>query len=450
VKRIHFIAIGGAAMHNLAIALKNKGYEISGSDDEIAEPSLSRLRENDLLPKLQGWHPENIHSSTDAVILGMHARSDNPELLKARELGLKIYSYPEFLYEQTRNKKRIVIAGSHGKTTTTAILIHVLTQAGINVDFMVGSQIEGFSNMVSLSEEAKIAVFEGDEYLSSPIDLRPKFIHYKPHIALISGIAWDHINVFNTFEVYLEQFELLTGMIETGGHLVYYSGDQNLRKIAANSPAHLIKHAYAEHPAGIKGTRTYLTVNNKEIPIQIFGKHNLQNINGAKVICDILGLPQSEFYKAMRKFPGTAKRLQVIKHNQAFTCYIDFAHAPSKVNATIQAVREQYPERKLIAVLELHTYSSLNIEFIPQYAGTLELADEAIVFYNKQVIEHKKMIPLSREFVKECFAKSTLTIIDEKEELENYLRRIQKNGIVLLLMSSGNFGGINISEMLEE
>jgi UDP-N-acetylmuramate: L-alanyl-gamma-D-glutamyl-meso-diaminopimelate ligase len=448
LKRLHFIAIGGAAMHNLAIALRGKGYRISGSDDEIFEPSLSRLKSANLLPEINGWHPEKIHKDIDAVILGMHARADNPELIRAKELGLKIFSYPEFLYEQTKNKIRVVIAGSHGKTTITAIIIHALTRSGWKIDFMVGSQIEGFDTMVSLNDIADIAVFEGDEYLSSPVDLRPKFIHYKPHIALISGISWDHINVFPSFQKYISQFEILTQLIEKKGHLVYYSGDKNTGKIAAGSPGYISKHPYIEHPARINGDVTYLTWDKQEIPLKIFGRHNLQNINGARIVCKLLGLKDEEFYRAVSTFPGTSKRLQKLVSTADFNCFLDFAHAPSKVRATVEAVKEQYPGKRIIAVLELHTYSSLNRKFIPQYRGTLDLADEAVVFFDRHVLENKKMDDLSTDFITACFDKDATRVFTNKKDMAAFITRIGKQNTVLLLMSSGNFGGINFKELL--
>jgi UDP-N-acetylmuramate: L-alanyl-gamma-D-glutamyl-meso-diaminopimelate ligase len=448
LKKIHFIAIGGAAMHNLAIALRNVGYRISGSDDEIFEPSLSRLKSVNLLPEKQGWYPEKLDSSIDAVILGMHARADNPELARAKELGLRIFSYPEFLYEQTKNKYRVVIAGSHGKTTTTAVIIHVLSYHGWKIDYMVGSQIEGFDNMVSLSDDAQIAIFEGDEYLSSPVDLRPKFIHYKPHIALISGIAWDHINVFPRFSDYLEQFKILTGMIEENGHLVYYSGDNNLVEIVKSVKDNIRKHPYIEHLCKIIDQNTFLVTAKEEVPIKIFGKHNLQNINGAKEVCNLLGLSDVDFYNAMPSFPGTSKRLQELVNRDNYSCYLDFAHAPSKVRATLQAVREKFPTRRLIALLELHTFSSLNKEFLPQYEGTLELADEAVVFYNRHVLVQKKAKDLPVDFVQSCFKKRGLKIMVDAEDLAHYIREIRRDDSVLLLMSSGNFGGLKMKELV--
>lgn len=449
MQRIHFIAIGGAAMHNIAIALKMKGNIITGSDDEIFEPSLTRLKNYGLLPEKQGWDPDNIHDGLDCVILGMHAKSDNPELIKAQKIGKKIYSYPEFLYEQTKDKKRVVIAGSHGKTTITAIIIHVLKSCGIFFDFMVGSQIDGYDTMVELDDDSDIAVFEGDEYLSSPIDLRPKFFHYHPNIALISGISWDHINVFPTFDLYKKQFNTLIQKIGKNDSLIYFDGDENLRDLAHEAPLHIFKHPYNNHPYKIKNGLTYLIdKNNKEIPIKLFGKHNLQNINGARIVCNLLGVTDDEFYNAISQFGGTSRRLQLLAKNSDNLVYLDFAHSPSKVGATVEAVREQFPDKKLVALFELHTFSSLNKDFIPHYAGTLDKTDKAIVFFNKEVIEHKNMPELSDDFVKDCFMKKDLQVISDKDILIEFLNSQKFENTVLLLMSSGNFAGINIKELM--
>ena len=445
MNRIHFIAIGGAAMHNLAIALKKKGYQVTGSDDEIFEPAKSHLEKHGLLPLRFGWSESKIKGDIDAVILGMHARPDNPELLKAKKLGLKIFSYPEYLFEQTKNKKRVVIAGSHGKTTITAMIIHVLHHQEWPVDFMVGSQLEGYESMVSLSEKADIAVFEGDEYLSSPLDLRPKFIHYKPDIALISGIAWDHINVFPTFDKYVEQFRALVEMIHENGHLVYYGGDNTMNRLTKYANDKVFTQPYQEHPNVEKGKQTYLVLpDGKEVSVMVFGKHNMQNISGAKTVCNILGLTDLQFYEGISTFPGTSKRLQVLEQKDSFSKYLDFAHSPSKVRATVQAVRQKYPDRKLITVLELHTFSSLNKDFIPQYSGTLDTADEAVVYYDENVLIHKKLNSIPEAFVKKSFQYQNLKIIMKKEVLEQYLKQVEKQNTVLLLMSSGNFSGIKL------
>jgi len=448
MKRIHFIAIGGAAMHNLAIALKNKGYLITGSDDEIFEPAKSHLESKGLLPEKVGWDPSRITNDLDGIILGMHARSDNPELLKAQELGIKIYSYPEYLYEQTKNKKRVVIAGSHGKTTITAMIIHVLTTCKKSFDFMVGSQIDGFDTMVSLNDSSNIAIFEGDEYLSSPLDLRPKFIHYKPNIALISGISWDHINVFPTFDGYVEQFRILARLIEENGSIVYFSGDENVVTVANEASLKVRRFPYKEHEhIVIQGKTFLLGKDNVKTPLLIFGRHNLQNINGARMVCGQLGISDPKFYAAISTFSGTSKRLQVLKKTDDEVIYLDFAHSPSKVKATIQAVKEQFPDKKLTAVFELHTFSSLNKEFIPQYKGTLDLADEPIVFYNEEVLLHKRLPNLSMEFIYDSFHSEKLKVFSKKEDLEKFFSGLKMKNSVLLLMSSGNFAGIDLNKI---
>ncbi len=448
MNRFHFIAIGGAAMHNLAIALKKNGYLITGSDDEIFEPSASRLKEFGLYPDKLGWDPSRITDQLDGIILGMHARSDNPELLKAKELGAKIYSYPEFLFEQTKDKTRVVIAGSHGKTTITAMIIHTLKNCNVSFDFMVGSQIDGFDTMVSLDQQSEIAVFEGDEYLSSPIDLRPKFIHYKPHIALISGIAWDHINVFPTFDQYVQQFINLANDIVKNGYLVYYSQDKNISGIVKSLSNGVHLRSYKEHNHIIENYQTYLLTRDKEkIPMKIFGRHNLQNINGARMVCNILGITDQQYYQAISTFPGTSRRLQIIRRAQDHIIFLDFAHSPSKLKATVQAVREQYPHRIIIAIFELHTFSSLNKEFIPQYKGTLDQADEPVVFFDKEVIKHKKLSFISEQFVYQCFENNRLNVISDKNDLERFLKLLKLKNSVLLMMSSGNFAGIDIKEI---
>ncbi|HLN72858.1 MAG TPA: Mur ligase family protein, partial [Prolixibacteraceae bacterium] len=380
--RVHFIAIGGSAMHNLAIALHKKGYHVTGSDDEVFEPSKSRLKKLGLLPEREGWFEENITPELDAVILGMHARQDNPELLRAQELGLKIFSYPEYLYEQTKDKIRVVVGGSHGKTTITSMILHVLGYNGLKFDYMVGAQLEGFDTMVSLSEDAKIAVFEGDEYLSSPIDLRPKFHLYFPNIALLSGIAWDHINVFPTFPFYVEQFQKFVDMIQPNGSLIYYEGDENLRQIAANGREDIDKLPYWSHDSVIENGITYLVTDGKKIKLRIFGEHNLQNISGAQLVCCQLGLTDEQFYSAIAEFKGASRRLEVLAEKEDCVIFNDFAHSPSKLKATTEAVKKQFPDRKLVACLELHTFSSLKKDFLPQYKNCMNAADQAIVYFN--------------------------------------------------------------------
>ena len=447
---IHFIAIGGAAMHNLAIALKKKGYHVTGSDDEIYEPSKSRLLHQGILPESFGWFPEKLSSSIDAVILGMHARVDNPELLKAQEMGLKIYSYPEFLYEQTKNKKRVVIGGSHGKTTVTSMIMHVLKHNNRKFDFMVGAQLEGFDCMVELTEENEIAIFEGDEYLASPVDRRPKFHLYQPHIALITGIAWDHINVFPTFEGYLQQFEIFANTIVRNGVLIYSANDEHLPKIFGNKTADYSEVSYTAHAHEINNGQTWLTANGKKYAVEVFGEHNMQNINAAKMACIALGLGEDEFYNAITSFKGAAKRLEPIHRSESFNFFRDFAHSPSKLKATTMAVKNQFTQRPLVACMELHTFSSLNENFLHEYEGSMNHADEAIVYYNPRTIEHKKLKPISPEQVKSSFNRSDLVIFTEAGELAKYLKNKNWNNKTLLMMSSGNFDGMDFSRFSQE
>lgn len=440
--KVHFIAIGGSAMHNLAIALEEKGYKVTGSDDEIFEPSRTRLKEHGLLPDSMGWNPQRVTKDLDAVILGMHARNDNPELLKAQELGLKVFSYPEYLYEQTKNKTRVVIGGSHGKTTITSMIMHVLHFHHISFDYMVGAQVEGFETMVHLSEESRIAVFEGDEYLTSPIDPRPKFHLYHPNIALLSGIAWDHINVFPTFNKYVEQFRIFANLIEPNGSLIYFDGDSELNKIGNAFKEKIHVFPYSSIPSEIVNGKTFLQLpDNKKIPLSIFGDHNIQNINGARLVCLQLGISDEMFYQAISSFKGAARRLEVLAQDKETTVFYDFAHSPSKLKATIHAVKEQFPNRKLIACMELHTFSSLKKEFLPQYAGSMDPADEAFVYFNPHAIAQKKLDPITTEQVKSGFALNQLNVTTDADNLFNILSKKDLKDTNLLLMSSGTFSG---------
>jgi UDP-N-acetylmuramate: L-alanyl-gamma-D-glutamyl-meso-diaminopimelate ligase len=448
--RVHFIAIGGSAMHNLAIALHKKGYQVTGSDDEVFEPSKSRLINLGLLPEKEGWFPERITSELDAVILGMHARQDNPELIRAQELGLKIFSYPEYLYEQTKDKIRVVVGGSHGKTTITSMIMHVLRFNQIKFDYMVGAQLDGFDTMVSFSDEAKIAVFEGDEYLSSPIDQRPKFHLYFPNIALLTGIAWDHINVFPTFPFYVEQFQLFADLIQPNGSLIYFSEDENLQQIAAKTRDDIQKLPYQAHASVIENDITYLVSGNKKIRLQIFGDHNLQNISGAQLVCRQLGLTDEQFYAAIAGFKGAARRLEILASNDACTVFNDFAHSPSKLKATTAAVKNQFPERKLVACLELHTFSSLKKEFLPQYKNCMDAADLAIVYFNPHTIEHKKLEKITELQITEAFDTPHLIVSTDSDELFDFLRELNWQNSNLLLMTSGNFSGKNLKELANE
>ena len=447
--RVHFIAIGGSAMHNLALALHQKGYQVTGSDDEIFEPSRTRLDKKRLLPSEMGWNPEKITQNLDAVILGMHAREDNPELIRAKELGLKIYSYPEYLYEQTKNKCRIVIGGSHGKTSTTAMVMHVLKHANIKFDYMVGAQLDGFETMVSLSDDAKYAVFEGDEYLTSPIDLRPKFHLYNPNIALVTGIAWDHINVFPTFDIYVEQFKIFADLVEENGTFIYFAQDEHLSKIANETKTSISKQAYNTHPYKVVNGVCILTTESEDVPLKIFGEHNLQNIAGAKAICTAIGISSDLFYEAIATFAGAAKRLQLLASKSDTIIYLDFAHSPSKLKATTQAVKEQFPNRKLIACMELHTFSSLNKDFLSEYRGTMSKSDVAYVYFNPETIKHKRLPEINKEEVKAAFG-GNVEVFTSSEQLISELKKIQYTNSNLLIMTSGNFSGVDLKSFAQE
>jgi len=444
---VHFIAIGGSAMHNLALALHNKGYQVTGSDDAIFEPSKSRLEAKGLLPETLGWFPEKITSSLDAIVLGMHAKADNPELLKAQELGLKIYSYPEFLYEQSKHKTRVVIGGSHGKTTITSMILHVMHYHDRDVDYMVGAQLEGFDVMVKLTEDNDFIVLEGDEYLSSPIDRRPKFHLYKPNIALLSGIAWDHINVFPTYENYVEQFSIFVDSIVNGGSINYNTEDAEVVRIVEASANPIRKIGYNTPDYTVENGETLLETPEGALPIEIFGKHNLNNLAGAKWICQHMGIDEDDFYEAIATFKGASKRLEKIAEGKTSVAYKDFAHSPSKVEATTKAVKEQYANRKLVACLELHTYSSLNADFLKEYKGALDAADVAVVFYSPDALEIKKLDAISHEQIADAFKREDLIIYTNPEDFKNYLLSQNLDNTALLLMSSGNYGGLNFDSV---
>ncbi|WP_031426284.1 UDP-N-acetylmuramate--L-alanine ligase [Flavimarina sp. Hel_I_48] len=445
--RIHFIAIGGSAMHNLALALHDKGDEVTGSDDAIFEPSKSRLAKSGLLPEEMGWFSAKIDKGLDAVILGMHAKADNPELIHAQNLGVKIYSYPEFIYEQSKNKTRVVIGGSHGKTTITSMILHVLHYHDRAVDFLIGAQLQGFDNMVHLTEENDFILLEGDEYLSSPIDRRPKFHLYKPNIALLSGIAWDHINVFPTYENYVEQFEIFAESIAHGGILVYNEEDPEVKRIAEAAQAPTRKHPYHTPEYTIESGKTLLETPEGPMPIAVFGAHNLNNLAGAKWICQHMGIDEEDFYEAISSFEGASKRLEKIGETAKNVAFKDFAHSPSKVKATTEAVKEQFPDRKLIACLELHTYSSLNAEFLKQYKGALDAAEEAVVFYSPDAVEIKKLKSINKEQIAKAFEREDLIIYTDPEAFKEYLFGKKLNNSTLLLMSSGNYGGLDFDKV---
>jgi len=450
-KKIHFISIGGSVMHNLAIELHLKGFIISGSDDEIYEPSASRLAQYELLPAMTGWFPEKITTDLEAVILGMHARADNPEIARARELGIKIYSYPEYIFEKSQNKQRVVIAGSHGKTTITSMILHVLNFNNRIFNYLVGAQLEGFDNMVKLSDEAPLIVIEGDEYYTSPLDPTPKFMHYHPHIALISGIAWDHFNVFPTWELYVKQFESLADSLPKAGAIIFDETDDMLDVIGQKERPDVISTPYNVHPNKIIDGKTILiTKENGEVPVLVFGDHNMKNISGAHEVCERLAITNEEFYQAIQTFKGASKRLELLGKNDSTNVYRDFAHAPSKVGATTSALKQQFPDRTLVAIAELHTFSSLNKAFLKQYRRKLNAADVAVVYYNPLTIEHKKLEPLSEEDIQTAFKRDDLKIFTDSKELESFLKEQNWENSNLLLMSSGTFGDLDLKELAEE
>jgi UDP-N-acetylmuramate: L-alanyl-gamma-D-glutamyl-meso-diaminopimelate ligase len=445
--RVHFIAIGGSAMHNLALALHHQGDQVTGSDDEIFEPSYSRLQAAGLLPDSFGWDAARITPDIEAIILGMHAKGDNPELLRAKELGIPIFSYPEFLYEQSKYKTRVVIGGSHGKTSITSMILHVLDYVEKDVDYMVGAQLEGFDRMVSLNPANDFMVLEGDEYLSSALDLRPKFHLYKPNIALLSGIAWDLINVFPTFENYVEQFAIFLEQITPGGAIVYNEEDEQVKAVVEACSQPIKKYPYRTPDYEVEDGETLLHTPDGPMPLQIFGKHNLSNLEGARWICQLMGVDAEDFYEAISTFKGASKRLELVAKSKSAVAYKDFAHSPSKVEATTKALKGQYPDRKLLACVELHTYSSLTPEFLAQYKGALDAADEAAVFYSPHAVEIKKLAPVSASQIEAAFQRSDLKIFTDPEAFQEFLFGQDLSAKNLLLMSSGNYGGLDFEHL---
>ena len=441
---VHFIAIGGSVMHQLAIALSQKGYTVSGSDDEIFEPARSNLHQEGLLPAENGWFPNKIHKNLDSIILGMHAKQDNPEMVKARELGLPIFSFPEYIFQESRDKKRVVVGGSHGKTTTTAMIMHVLKFAGKQFDYLVGARLEGFRQSVNITD-APIIICEGDEYPASAIEKRPKFHFLFPHIAILTGIAWDHINVFPTFDFYLDQFRIFIAKIEVGGLLIYNEDDPVLNKLVKDTHRTDIDYQpYSLPEHSIDRGNTIIKIENESGKLSVFGNHNLLNLHAAFYACTKLGVNTRTFIQAISNFTGAAKRLEVLAKNQDVIVFRDFAHAPSKVKATIDAVKQQYPERKLVAVLELHTYSSLNEQFMNEYKGTMDHADEAAVFYSQHALQLKRLPALPKEKVREGFGNNKVKVIDAREELESWLKMFNYSNTNLVLMSSGNYDGADM------
>ena len=445
---VHFIAIGGSVMHQLAIALHRKGYKVTGSDDEIFEPARSNLEREGILPSSIGWHPALLHANLDAVILGMHAKADNPELQRAQELSLPIYSFPAYIYRESIDKQRVVVGGSHGKTTTTAMLMTILKHAGLDFDYLVGARLEGFAQSVAITH-APLIVAEGDEYPASALERRPKFHFLHPHIAILTGIAWDHINVFPTFDNYLEQFSIFLNQIEPGGILIYNDTDPVLKKLVTQHPGAFRRVGYGIPPHRIAHGVTVVELQGQSGRLKVFGEHNLLNLHAAFLVAKELGISAGSVLKGMEEFTGAAKRLELVKTDPAsgVSIYRDFAHAPSKVKATIRAVKAQFPERQLIAVLELHTYSSLNEQFLSEYQDSLDDADKAVVFYARHALELKRLPPLPAEKVIEGFGKPGLLVIQEKEELNEWLMEQSYKNVNLLLMSSGNYDGLDINAL---
>ncbi len=432
-------------MHNLALALARRGAQVTGSDDEIFEPARSRLAAAGLLPEAEGWDEARVTPDLTAIIVGMHARADNPELLRAQALGLKIYSFPEYIYEASRDKQRVVIGGSHGKTSITAAILHVLRFHGLQFDYAVGAQLAGFDLMVQLTEEAPIIIIEGDEYLSSPVDRRPKFHLYQHHIGVISGISWDHINVFPTEENYREQFRIFADMTPKAGVLIYDRDDEQVQLVTVPTNPDVTYVGYGPHEHVIRDGRTYLlTKKDEEVPVQVFGAHNLRNISAAKEVCKQLGIKGKDFYRAIETFPGAARRLELLQAGETSVVYKDFAHAPSKLKATATALKQQFPQRRLVACLELHTFSSLNPAFLPQYAHCFDAPDVAVVYFNPQVLAHKRLPPLAAEQVVEAFQRPDLRVFTDSRELAAYLESETWADTNLLLMSSGTFDGLDL------
>jgi UDP-N-acetylmuramate: L-alanyl-gamma-D-glutamyl-meso-diaminopimelate ligase len=443
IQKVHIIAMGGSVMHALAIALKKQGVTVTGSDDNFFDPSKSRLAEHGLLPATNGWNPANITADLDVVILGMHAHADNPELLKAREKGLSIVSFPEFIYQKSKNKQRLVIGGSHGKTTITSMIMHVLQYLGIEFDYVVGAKVKGFEETVKLSD-APVIVIEGDEYLSSRIDPTPKFHHYQHDIGLISGIAWDHVNVFPTEEDYIKQFEIFAEATPNSGALIYNEEDELVRAIGEADSSHMVTMAYNTHPNEVIDGHTYLLVEDRKIKVGVFGEHNMLNLAGAKLVLAQLGVSDEAFYEAMKSFELPSLRLNILKEAEDYTVYRDYAHAPSKVQATVKAVKSLNPDRKLTGLFELHTYSSLNKKFLNRYANTLNPCDQAIVFYNPKAVAQKKLEKINPEDITKAFSHPNLTVLSDVEELSKTLSQVDNKDRNLLLMSSSNFGELDL------
>ena len=445
--KIHFIAIGGSIMHSLAIQLKKNGHIITGSDDVIREPSKSNLNHYDILPAKEGWCSKKISTDLDMVILGMHAKKNNPELLEAQKYNIPVISFPEFIFNSSKYKKRVVIAGSHGKTTITAMIIHVLNEYNIKFDYLLGAKIDALENQVKL-DDSKLIIIEGDEYFSSAIDLKPKFMHYDPDVLVVSGVSWDHINVFPTKSSYESAFsKLLNHVIEKNGKIFYYTHDLFLQK--SLSAYNQLSQSYDSPRYIIKKGQFILVHKNENIPLNIFGKHNMENMEAARQVCQEIGVCESDFYKSIKNFKGASRRLNLIKEIENHSAvYYDFAHSPSKVFATVNAVKELYPDRFLIGCLELHTYSSLNVDFIPNYLNTLNNCSESWLYFDEQELQRKGFAKLDRKFLLRAFNHPNMTIINNKKLLRQKINQIELDNTNLLLMSSGNFSGLDIKSII--
>ncbi len=444
---LHFIAIGGAIMHQLAITSFKKGNIITGSDDIIADPAKSNLFKAGLLPKENGWFPEKITKEIDAIILGMHAKEDNPELLKAIELQIPIYSFPEYIYKMSEQKTRIVVAGSHGKTTTTSMIMHVLKKQEIDFDYVVGAKVDGFEYSVKLSD-APVIIIEGDEYPASTIEKRPKIHFYFPHIAVITGIAWDHINVFPTYDNYWRQFQIFLDQMKDGHTIIYNAEDKEVIRLIESEKNDLKNLPYATPSYQIKKNSVVLLATEGNITLNIFGEHNLQNMEAARKVCNTLDVSDEAFYKSFADFKGAARRLEKIHEEEDLIIFRDFAHAPSKLKATLKATRKRFPNHTLIACFELHTFSSLNKDFLREYEHSMDDCNFASVFYTPQTLASKNMPDLDPQLIKSSFNREDLKVFDHKESLRNWIsQEISDNGkrICLLLMSSGTFEGMDMA-----
>lgn len=447
---LHFVAIGGSIMHSLAISLKQQGHQISGSDDHIYDPASSRLAAHGLLPDEEGWHPERITAELDAVILGMHAFEDNPELAKAQELNIPVYSFPAFVFEQSHHKQRIVIAGSYGKTTTTAMVMHVLKEAGRDFDYLVGAQVEGFDNPVRVTEKAPMIIIEGDEYLASRIDPRPKFLLYQPHMVVITGISWDHINVFPTEDVYEEQFANLLHQLGKAADIIYCEGDARLRALVetytdANSQ---YRYPYRTPKYKVKDGKYVVKLEGEQSAVPLIGRHNMANLAAAWRVCQQVGIEIEDFFQHMQTFKGASIRLQILQETQQQVLIRDYAHAPAKVKASVDAVRERYASRHLIAVAELHTFSSLHADYLPLYRDSLAAASARIVYINPKAVAQKRMAPITREQLVDAFGTEDLVYTTTPSELTEAIAHARQGEDVLLLMSSGNLGGLKVEDWM--